>query len=541
MIGAAMMLALLVAQAPQAAPRDRVASAAAEATGQLAGRVVSPENAPLRRAIVRLSSAGLPAPRIVRTDLEGRYAFATLPAGSFTVKASKPGYLTLDYGQRRPFEQGRRLELKASEKLRGVDVILPKAAAISGTIVDDAGEPVFRMWVAVARSAYRDGRRRLSRVALTATNDAGEFRIAGLAPGDYYVVANEGDVRVNEAADEPFGFETTYYPGTSNPSEAQPVHVSLGQEVVNLNLPVLAARTSILTGRVVDPTGSPLTSLRVSLSEPAASVLAAGNVFGGAPVLPDGRFRIAGVRPGRWLLFGSSGSTAQGYLPIDIGAGETREVTLVVGPGGTLGGRVVSETGAPLPAAAMAATELRLSAPLEAQLTSYRPVKPRPDGAFEWTSVIGPVLLRPSRLPDGYWLKGIKRGDADVSDTPVEMTHRAAVSDLTVVLAEGAATLSGTATENGKPQSDYTVILFPEQKASPRALERLVWVGRPDHTGAYRLAGIPPGTWMVAAIDFIEEGQWLDPAFLESLRSTAVKMEFQPQQQMKIDISIKKY
>ena len=47
----------------------------------------------------------------VRADLSGRYAFPTLPAGRYTVSARKGGYLSLEYGQRRPFEPGRRIEL----------------------------------------------------------------------------------------------------------------------------------------------------------------------------------------------------------------------------------------------------------------------------------------------------------------------------------------------------------------------------------------------------------------------------------------------
>ena len=138
---------------------------------------------PLRRAIVRLSSSALPRRLTVRADLQGRYAFPSLPGGRYTVSASKPGHLALEYGQRRPFEAGRRIELGAAERLTRVDILLPLSASITGVVIDDAGERVNQMWVMAARQAYRNGRRTPVIVTRAVTNDIGEFRLSGLAPG----------------------------------------------------------------------------------------------------------------------------------------------------------------------------------------------------------------------------------------------------------------------------------------------------------------------------------------------------------------------
>ena len=127
---ALLAVAAILAQAAQTPARDRPARPAGAPGGQIAGRVLAADNTPLRRAVVRLTSPSLPAPRAVRSDISGGYAFTALPSGRFTVRASKPGYLGLEYGQRRPFEPGRRVDVKVDESLRGVDVILPKAAAI---------------------------------------------------------------------------------------------------------------------------------------------------------------------------------------------------------------------------------------------------------------------------------------------------------------------------------------------------------------------------------------------------------------------------
>src|SRR5262249_52659914 len=120
-----------------------------ETTGGLsiAGRIVAlGTGEPLPRAVFTLASPSLSKPRATRTGIDGRYAFAGLPNGTFTITASKPQYLKLEFGQRRPFEPGRQVALTGTS-LTGVDISLPRAAAISGTVVDERGEAVDLMWV----------------------------------------------------------------------------------------------------------------------------------------------------------------------------------------------------------------------------------------------------------------------------------------------------------------------------------------------------------------------------------------------------------
>lgn len=67
--------------------------------------------APIRRAQVRISSPDARESRVAATDAQGRFEIKELPAGRYTVTASKGGFVSLQYGQRRPSESGTPIEL----------------------------------------------------------------------------------------------------------------------------------------------------------------------------------------------------------------------------------------------------------------------------------------------------------------------------------------------------------------------------------------------------------------------------------------------
>ena len=129
------------APTPGLPPRDAV-QRPQTGTARIRGRVVAAgSNAPLRRVQIVLQLLGSPqSGRVTNTDAEGRYEFTELPAGRFSVSASRPGYVRLQYGQRRPYESGTPIALSAGETITAIDFALPRGGVISGRITDEGGE-----------------------------------------------------------------------------------------------------------------------------------------------------------------------------------------------------------------------------------------------------------------------------------------------------------------------------------------------------------------------------------------------------------------
>src|SRR5579862_6193 len=133
-------------------------------------------------------SLGLPAISDELTDDQGRFAFVDLPAGSYSIQADKPGYVSSGFGERRPDGQDQSLPLSDGQHVTDVAIQLWKLGAISGTVVDDAGEPVVgapvqAFWV----RTLSDGSVATA-ASVARTDDRGVYRLSRIRPGYRYLV-----------------------------------------------------------------------------------------------------------------------------------------------------------------------------------------------------------------------------------------------------------------------------------------------------------------------------------------------------------------
>jgi hypothetical protein len=284
-------------------------------TGRLRGAVVAADTgASVRRAQVRISSPDI-GTKTALTDGQGRYEFKDLPAGRFNVSVAKSGFVTMQYGQTRPFETGRPIDLVDAQIMEKADVALPRGSAVSGRILDEFGEPVSTRAsprcgcstrAASAASFRRDARRRPTISASSAS--------FGLPPGEYYVSATLRtiDSMVMDmlggstlggptGSNNNSGYAATYYPGTPNAGEAQRLSLALGQELPSIDIQMQPVRLARITGTAVGSDGKPMTGALVMLmpTMKEALMMAPG---GTSRTDKDGNFSLSGVAPGEYSL-----------------------------------------------------------------------------------------------------------------------------------------------------------------------------------------------------------------------------------------------
>jgi hypothetical protein len=261
---------------PGQPPRD-VQRQPVTGTARIKGRVMSAEGLPLRRAMIRASAQDVREGRSTMTDGQGAYELKELPAGRYSVTAMKGGYVTMQFGQRRPFEPGRPIELADGQVLEKTDFTLPRGSVIAGRVMDEFGEPAADAMVQAMRYQFMGGQRRLIPAGRSApANDLGQFRIYGLPPGDYYVSASlRMGMPFMDASDTSTGYAPTYYPGTPSVGEAQRVTVTVGQELTSVDFGLIPTRTSRITGTARDSRGRPVANamlMMVQMTGPGAFI-----------------------------------------------------------------------------------------------------------------------------------------------------------------------------------------------------------------------------------------------------------------------------
>jgi hypothetical protein len=190
------------------------------------------------------------------------------------------------------------------------------------------------------------------------TNDIGEFRLAGLAAGEYVIVAMPrgqspfGGPGVSPASGNAKTTMTaTFYPGTADQQAAQPIAVAAGADVGNISFAMQSAPAFRISGMVVDENGDPAAGAMVMLRGDGRSAMFLGP-GGGGQSGADGRFTIGEVAAGTYRVtasipitmnyaggggsfttFGSAGGIVTGGAAVSASSGAvaTGSVGTVVG------------------------------------------------------------------------------------------------------------------------------------------------------------------------------------------------------------------
>ena len=100
-------------------------------------------------------------------------------------------------------------------------------------------------------------------------------------------------------------------------------------------------------------------------------------------------------------------------------------------------------------------------------------------------------------------------------------------------------TLSGTVRNaRGEQVTDYSVAVFPERLREGAMPTRYTRVVRPDQQGRFETRGLPPGDYIAAAVDSLEQGGHWDPAFRKQIEPTAKRFRLTEGQTATVDLTL---
>jgi hypothetical protein len=536
--------------------RDSSASTQPTGTARIRGRVVAADTgAALRRAQVRISSQEARVNRSGTTDADGRYEFTELPEGRYNIFVTRSGYVSLSFGQQRPFEQGRPLVLASAQEADKIDFALPRGGVIAGRVTDELGEPIAGVRVQAMRYQYLpNGRRQLTPMGGgpfgLVTNDLGEYRIYSLMPGTYVVSAAPVDTFVPAGMPTPAspgaqpdeGHGITYFPGTINVDEAQSITVGLA-DVANASFALVPQRMTRISGIVRNSQGKPLAANLAIRTQSGGSMSMRSFAMSG----PDGRFSAANIPPGEHFVevMPRPGDEESASVPITAGGQDITDLVITTSPGMTIAGHVIFE-GAPTPD-----QQLRVYA------SSPDPGSPGPmrmfdnnqgvideKGRFQIRGLNGramfsvtPVAMGP--VPPRWFLKSVTLNGENITDVPLDVSAIADGSTLEIVVTDKQTTLAGTVRDGrGQQMIDYTVTVFPEQVREGALSARYTRVVRPDQQGRFEIRGLPPGNYLAAAVESLEQGGHWDPAFRKHIEPSAKRFRLTEGQSATIELTL---
>lgn len=498
-----------------------------------------PGSEPVKKALIELiaESQSDGGNYTALTGMDGGFRIENIVPGRYRLFAERAGYQEI--GKNRRPSEGRVLALTAGQEIKDLVIRVQAAAVVEGRITDEDGDPLPDANVAVLRQTFVSGRSHWEQAGAERTNDLGEYRISGLAAGNYFVsVTPPPDFRTlieesgtapaaphGAAAEKPApaAYQTTYYPGATERGQAAPIQLHGGEDFpVNLSLTPRPSLT--IRGSVVNmPAGASAAIMLESRD--------LGLTLNGGDVHKDGSFEIRDVSPGAYAIVATvenAPAPMMAFQALQVTSANVEGLQLAPQAGSSIQGRlrmegVVANSGNARPDPSQMFLLLRSADGYDDVLPafsmgagSFTLAHVRADGSFEWRNVpAGHYFVQiadASAMPD-WFLKSVAAGGRDVADSGFSASGGAIALDL-VASGNGAVADGVAANSKDEPIADAVVVAVPEARfrSHPDRYRKAVT----DQRGRFMLRGLPPGDYTILAWESVDGDAYYDPEFLKN-------------------------
>jgi hypothetical protein len=561
----------------------------APGTARVAGTIVSGDRGDaVPGALVTLVEVWGHVPVLsTTTDSVGSFAFTDLPEGRYTLSASKPSYLSTEYGARDSGLPGTPVVVSGGQQLLGLVLRISRGSTMAGSVFDSWARPVPGTQVLARRLEILDGIQSVApeRPTSATTDDHGGFRLYGLYSGAYLIVCPRPPSRFAPSSSPhatvavpstaagkrgaaPTGapnltsvpeFLPVYFPGTTSATEAVPILVDGGSSRTDVNLFLPFVDGAELRGHVIPPSDVSLADLQTTIDLVPLAAPAGPPASTRLLLEPSAYFTFRGVAPGSYRLDVSavrriantraSAWTSGWWSSAEMSVSDQNagEVTLQLERGSTLEVAVAVE-GASLPAEETSMLVVSAKS-LDDPPGSERTIQVR-SGSSGWFVFNG---LAPGRyalavsLPDDAnpmytpdWDVSIVTDGQQVQGDRTITIDRESEKTVTVTLTRWQNSVGGRFLDRlGMPRLGDCVVILPVDERQWTRDSRSILERRPATDGTFLFVGLPAGIYALAAAECRRITDTYDPAWLRAvLGTTPMRFALRRGQQVTQDIRV---
>lgn len=447
------------------------------------------------------------------TDEDGNYKLTGLAAGKFNIFPLANAYVIVSSGAAKGTKQS--VNVAEGEAITKIDFPLARGGVITGRITDSEGHPLIgeQLSVVIKDSAKIDPGPQMMMLGTgrNLTDDRGVYRVYGLAPGTYTVSVGQSSAAggaVSIMGMSGSRYLKTYFPGVTDEGRATAIDIKEGSEIKDINISVSKPDAGhSVSGRVVDAeSGQPVPNAVIGHSAVTDANQQAGMNFTGNQSDVNGKFKLEGLRPGRYVVFTinngvSKSSTYSEPAAFEIADADVSGIEIKVRRGATINGIAVIESNSD-PAVVAQLQTFQVYAFVEqkeSSAPSYSTSAIAADGSFNFTG------LAPGRAymgiqgfpapPKGFTLvrteyEGVPQPEG------IELSAGAQLSGVRLVFAYGSGVVRGTVTITNGPLPDGTTLVMMLRSVSgqPRQFHRQSEL---DARLQFVIENVPPGDYEV--------------------------------------------